>query len=667
MSSAFTLRVRQPEGKVVRYQRAVDWLTAEASVTVEHAGGAFQRSVFASRADDVIVLRLAGRGKQTAEFSFAALPAKTVQEKRVVADGIKVSAQGVRDGLLYFRSEFAHANPFNPNAGYEGFGKVIARGGTRTETADAIRIANADEILVLVKIVPLARAAGVATNFAAARAALDALPADYAALLAPHAARHGELMRRVEFSLDAPAADRAKPTEQLIADSARLDAPLAKIERAFDAGRYNIICSTGHHPPNLMGLWSGTWLAPWAGSFTVDGNLPCVVSFNLMGNTPELMEPFFRYFDARWDGFRRNAKVLYGARGFHVPGQLTLSPLETDFSPRWPLWYWHAGTAWILESYYDYWLYTGDRAFLADRAYPLLKEAAAFYEDFLTITDEKGHVVFVPSYSPENAPINEDKSPAATINAAMDVAAARQLLSHALAAAKLLGRDVELQAKWTALIAKLPPYEVGPDGSFREWLWPGLAENNEHRHSSHLYALYDGMPPEIVDDPALVQAVEHTIRGRMDFRAKTSGDMAFGIVQVGLAAAHVRNAELAQRAIDLLAKDYWASGLASFHNRENLFNLDISGGFPCLCASTLVYADPGLVRFFPARPPQWQRGTLRGIRLRGGIVVRELQWNGSHAHVVLVADADQTVTVESPGAHARTLWLRAGTATPLEL
>ena len=137
--------------------------------------GAFKRSVFTSRVDDVIVLRLSscppmegrapsrppgsttsssgaadpaddtevvplmlhrsntGRGTLAAEFSFAALPAVSEQEKRVVAGDAKASEQGVRDGLLYFRTEFAHENPFNPNAGYEGFGRVIARGGTRTE------------------------------------------------------------------------------------------------------------------------------------------------------------------------------------------------------------------------------------------------------------------------------------------------------------------------------------------------------------------------------------------------------------------------------------------------------------------------------------------------------------------------------------------------------
>jgi hypothetical protein len=408
-------------------------------------------------------------------------------------------------------------------------------------------------------------------------------------------------------------------------------------------------------------------MAPWAGSFTVDGNLPCAVSFGLMGNTPELMEPFFRYFDARWDGFRENARVLYGTRGFHVPAQLTISPRETDFSPRWPLIFWHSGAAWVLQSYYDYYQYTGDRAFLARRAYPLIKEAAGFYEDFLTKTDEHGHVYFAPSYSPENSPIDEDKMPSVTINATMDVAAARQLLGNAIAAAKVLGCDADLQAKWAALIAKLPPYEVGADGSFREWLWPGLAENNEHRHASHLYPLLDEMPAEIADNPALVRAVAHTIEGRLEFREHKSDSMAFGAVQVGLAAAHVRNAALAQRTINLLARKYWSTGMASFHDGGNLFNMDISGGFPYLCTSTLLYSEPGLVRFFPARPPQWKQGSLHGVRLRGNVVVNELTWDGTTARAELVSDQDQAIAIDAPDRERRKIELHAKVPLKIQL
>jgi hypothetical protein len=50
----------------------------------------------------------------------------------------------------------------------------------------------------------------------------------------------------------------------------------------------------------------------------------------------------------------------------------------------------------------------------------------------------------------------------------MDIAAGKQLLRNAIAAAKRLDRDADLQTKWADLIAKPPDYEVGADGSFRE-------------------------------------------------------------------------------------------------------------------------------------------------------------------------------------------------------
>jgi alpha-L-fucosidase 2 len=214
----------------------------------------------------------------------------------------------------------------------------------------------------------------------------------------------------------------------------------------------------------------------------------------------------------------------------------------------------------------------------------------------------------------------------------------------------------------------LPDYEIAPDGSFREWLWPGILENNRHRHASHLYALYDECPPEIVNNSKLVNAVAHTVQERLKFREENSkGTMAFGVVQLGLASAHTGNAEQAQQCINILAKGYWADGMASFHNWGALFNMDISGGFPYLCASALVYAEHGRIRFFPARPPQWQSGSIRGLRLRGGIVLRELTWQGAASHATLLAHSDQVVTVEANGSRPRRIELRRGVAMDITL
>ncbi len=657
---ACVLNVKKPEAQLREYQRSVDFMSAETKVHLTDDAGDFTRTVFASRPDSIIVVRLTGTTDQSAVITLKGLEPHNERERQMQQKGIKSTKEEVKEGLLYMKTLFAHENPDNPNIGFEGFARVVAKGGERTITDSGIELSNADEILVFIKVLPIAKNQSGQPQFTTVKAELEAISTDYDALLAAHAKVHGELMGRVGFSLDAPAYDRNLPNETLNGISRK--APLAMVERAFDAGRYNIICSTGLYPPNLVGLWSATWSANWEGSFTTNGNLPCAVSFNLMGNMPELMEPYFRFHDARWEGFRTNAKTLFGTRGFNVPGQLTMSPYQTDFSYWNPHIYWYAGAAWTLLNYYDYYRYFGDAKFLEEKAYPLMKEACEFYEDFLTIRDERGKLVFVPTYSPENFANGEE---ATTINATMEIGAAKQLLRNTIEAAKLLGVDSELQKKWAKIITDLPDYQVDEKGFFKEWLWPGLNNNNRHRHASLLYPLYDDAPKEIIEDSVLVKGIETYLAYHLPYK-NWAGDMAFGIVQDGLAATHIGNGEYAQEAINLLLDGFWTNSMASTHDKGRILNMDISGGFPYLCTSTLVYADPGYIKFFPALPPQWKKGHIKGIRLRGGILVNELAWDGSSAKVTLTSDSTQTVVLEHHGEKVKKE-LKAGVPTTVKL
>ena len=643
--AAFNLKIQQAEDSITRYQRSVNFATAEASVSVKNQMNTFQRNTFASRADDVIVVRLKGNKNLSANFFFEGLVPENNEEKKIVAEGIKSKQEGVKDGMLYFKTLFANTNSFNLNIGYEGVAKIVTFGGSSNASEKGLAVADAEEILVLIKIRPILKTETELSNFEELAAALNKLTPDYNQLLESHVQKHGALFERVSLSLDAPEENRNLPSEDLILLSNKKVNPLAMIERAFDAGRYNIVCSTGANPPNLQGIWSATWLANWSGSFTTNGNLECAVAFQLMGNTPELMEAYFRYYDNRWDEFRQNARLFKGTRGFHVPAQLTVSPRSTNFTVRHPHCYWHSGAAWACQFYYDYYQYTGDVEFLANRAYPIMKEAAEFYQGFLIKTGINDKLAFVPSYSPENSPMAENMSPA-SINATMDISAAKQLLGNLIEASTILDRDAGLRKKWSDIIANLPDYEVGPDGSFREWLWPGLGENHAHRHASHLYALFDERPSDILNNPDLVQAVEYSISQRLEHH-KERPVMAFGLVQLGLASVHIGNNSLAQEIINFLSKGYWTTGMGSFHNRDDLFNVDISGGFPYLCASALVYADPGYIRFFPARPEQWKRGSIKGLLLRGGVTVKELAWTEEEATAVLLSATKQTVIIEN--------------------
>ncbi|WP_421918913.1 glycosyl hydrolase family 95 catalytic domain-containing protein [Marinifilum sp.] len=640
---ACILNIKQPEGEIKKYQRSVDFMTAETNVSVSNSKGTFQRTAFASREDDVVVVRLKGDGKQTAEISLSGLVPHNDREREMQKEGVKSSEKSIKDGLMYMRTLFAHTNKYNPNLGFEGFGKVISKGGERTETDSSVIIKDADEILVLIKVEPITKGQESLSNYETIKKQIEGVNTDYNTLLASHSKKHGELMGRVDFSLNAPEYDRQQPNE--ILKGLSKEAPLAMIERAFYAGRYNIICSTGLNPPNLVGLWSATWSANWEGSFTTNGNLPCAVAFNLMGNTPELMEPYFRYHDERWEGFRTNAKQLFGTRGFNIPGQLTMGPLQTDFSYWNPHVFWHAGAAWTLLYYYDYYRYYGDEEFLKNRTYPLMRQACEFYEDFLTRKDKNGKYIFVPTYSPENFANGKE---ATTINATMEIAAAKQLLNNSITVAKQLGVDESLQKKWASILKDLPEYEVDEDGYFREWLWPGLKNNLRHRHASQLYPLYDDAPEEIINNPTLVKGIEKFLAYHLPYKDR-SGDMAFGVVQDGLAATRIGNSQYTQEAINLLSGDYWTYSMSSLHDQRKIMNMDISGGFPYLCSSALVYADPGYIRFFPALPEQWKEGSIKGIRLRGGILVKELTWNETSAQVILISDKTQTIDIEVNG------------------
>ena len=212
----------------------------------------------------------------------------------------------------------------------------------------------------------------------------------------------------------------------------------------------------------------------------------------------------------------------------------------------------------------------------------------------------------------------------------MDVAIAKQFIGEVAHAAEALGVDAEDRGKWSAMRDRLTPYQVSENGFFAEWLAPGQPDNNEHRHASHLYALYDDAPAEILTNAALVAAVGKTIDARMDFNENRSRTMAFGYVQNGLAACKIGDAARAARCLKLLTDKNWLKGGGSCHDWKNCFNTDISGGYPYLISEMLVHSEEGWVRFLPAKPKEWTAGSIKGLLLRGGIVLESLEWQGGN-------------------------------------
>jgi hypothetical protein len=655
---AFELKVRmEGEPHVTDYARSVDFETGEASVQWADRRGLFARRLFVSRADGAAVMSITGPGPGSVSCRLELRSREPGHER--FRKNIREAKSAAEGEHLTYRHRFTNAYPGSVHA-LEGVARVRAQGGSSRVDGASIVIEGADEVLVLVDVSVIFEEE--ASWFERTKARLAGLSPDYERLRDRHAQIHGALFRRMRLDLGG-GADHRLTTEELIAASSDESPSRALIEKTFDAGRYNIISSTGELPPTLQGVWAGTWDPPWASDFTHNGNVPSAIASMLMGNTPELMLAYTSYVESIVPWLELNARRIFGARGVVLPSRSTTNGFNNALAPRFAGAFWVAGAPWAAHFFYDYYLYTGDRAFLAEHALPFMEKAAVFFEDYL-FEGKDGRYVFSPTQSPENAPANTKSQ--ATFNATMDVAAARELLTNLIAASRVLGVNQARVPVWEGMLKKMPPYLVGPEGAVKEWLTPALEDNYDHRHSSQLYALYDGMPPEIAESPELRAAFRRVIELKLerhwtDWQRK-GGFMSFGLVQLGQAAASLGDRDLAYRSFLPLVNRYWLSNLASTHNYRSLFNTDVSGGMPAVLIKMLVASEPGSLHLLPALPEAWPEGAIEGVLCRGQIEVKRLEWRRRTVQATLVSGRAQPVVLRAPSA-IKDVRVRSGKAT----
>ena len=664
---AFRLNINSDSSEIKNYARTVDFTTGEIEVKWKDNNGTFSRKTFISRPDNVAVIRISSDNGKQMNINLNLSQITTHQSNQLVKYEMdstffisRIESKAT-DKELSFRAWYK--NTWGNYKGYEGAVKIAKSDGEVVVDSDMLIIRGATDVLLFARVEPSVNMDN--SIISQILSDLNAISPDYKTLLASHSEIHGDLFNRVTLDLGSSEHDRAKSSEELLALGG--DNP-ALIEKIFDAARYNIICATGLNPPNLQGIWGETMTAPWSGDYTTNGNLPVAISHFLQANTPELMIPLFDRLESFIDEFKINAQELFGCRGIHVPSRFSTHGLNNHFDATWPMTFWTSGAAWYSMFYYDYYLYTQDKDFLRDRALPFMEQSALFFEDFL-IEGHNGKYIFNPSYSPENRPLNSNSQ--ACINATMDVMAVNALLRALIETNDILypntetkrSLDVDFEkiSKWEVMLDKMPPYELNDRGEIREWMWGDLQDNHNHRHASHLFGLYDLHDPEIMQNEALIEGCKKVIDRRMEIRRRDNGGvMAFGMVQLAFNAAALGEVEAAYDMLTWLGNSYWNNNLVSTHDPGKIFNVDICGGYPSLIMKMLVYSEPGMISFLPCMPQQWEKGSIRGVALRGGILLEELKWNGSKTDIKLRSEINQSVKIKLRGKELKEIELKAG-------
>lgn len=633
---AFELKLDMPaKGAVTHYLRTTDFQTGEVSVHWRDEEGEYVRKLFVSRPDNVAVLSITRPGGKALRLSIAPIP--------IVHKDVGSELRVEKEWIAY-RNAYTHSP-----GGYDNVVRVIAKGGRAESNGTSIVISDAEEVLLLTGIEWHAKRTEGSAQVLKER--LKALPQDYQALLRPHAAQHGEIFGRV--TLDLGGGDDRRLTSEELLQRAKATAykrvPAALLEKVYDASRFYFICSAGELPPNLQGIWNGVFTAPWNGSFTFDTNVENAMDSALSANMTEGMEGYFRLIESFLPDWRVNAQKLFGARG--ILSQIVASPntgLHCHYGDGWAWQFWTPGAGWLASYFYDYYRFTGDKRFLAERAMPLMKEIALFYEDFLAEKDASGHYLFRPSLSPEvGALLISD-------NSTMDVAVAKELLTNLIAACEELRVEKDSVVKWRAMLKNMPPYQIGPDGDLAEWADGSFRHAYDHRHHSPFYPLFRSFEFSPDGTPELWKAAKVALEkkgaGWLHYPGADWAGIPFGRAFHAQCAAYLGQGALVEEILNSMTDRVYPSLHMSLQPSGGIFNFDGNGAFPDIINRSLAFSLDGTLDLLRSIPPSWAEGSIRGILARGRIKIDKLQWNQTKGvvNLELTSSVAQQITLRVP-------------------
>ncbi len=609
------------ESPVEGYRRELDLDAGVARVSYSQAGVRFERDYFASYPDGVIVLKIQadqpGRVSFQAHFSLPDNRSAALSSRR----GRMVATGALSDNGLAYAAAV----------------QVLVQGGERNDLADGgVSVRGADAAVLIL-------AAGTAYRLhypdyrgpdprAAVGARLErASRRSYPALLEAHQRDYRALFGRVTLDLGGsePALSTDAQLRQYGHGAASADRALETLY--FQYGRYLLLSSSraGSLPANLQGVWNSSDTPPWNADYHVNINLQMNYWPAESTNLAETVDPLLDFIAALVPPGRRAAQQIQGAPGW----TLFLNTNAWGYTGLidWPTAFWQPeAAAWLAQSEYEHYRYSGDARFLRYRAWPVMRAAAQYWLAALRVDPRDGRLVVNPSYSPEHGEF--------TAGASMSQQIVFDLFTNVVEAAPLVGDRVFGEHVRAALVRLDPGLRVGHWGQLQEWKQDLDVQSDDHRHVSHLFALHPGRQVTLLGTPALAAAARVTLDSRGD--ASTGWSRAWKINSW----ARLQDGD---RALRLLAGLLADSTLPNLLDTHPPFQIDGNFGATAGIAEMLLQSQDGELHVLPALPQAWPEGRVTGLRARGNVTV-DLNWSAGVAdRAELHAGSDGLLRVRS--------------------